>query len=68
MQPRESNSEVDNDENYSNQQENHILHNGTDVATECHVSTLLGVIILSSVVVIRSLRVWKVNSNESDRN
>ena len=54
-EPRKSNSEVDNNHSYCCQQENHVLHNGTDVATECHVATLLGIGKFSSIVVIRSL-------------
>ena len=53
-------SEVDNDQNDSNHQENHILHNGTNVAEKGHISRLPGIFIPSSVVVIRSLK--KYNS------
>lgn len=62
MHPREPNSEVDDDQNDCNHNSDHILHNDTDVATECHVSTLLGIVILPSVVVVRSLKCCNVKS------
>ena len=62
MQPGEPNSEVDNDQNYCNHKSNHILHDGTDVATKRHVSTLPGIIIFPSIVVVRSLKCKKYTS------
>ena len=56
VEPGESNSEVDNDKSYASQQEEHVLGDGTDVAAEGHVSTLLCILIVAGIVVIRSLR------------
>lgn len=55
VEPGKPNSEVDNDQGYSHQQEEHVLDDGTNVAAESHVATLLGTVKVSSIVVIRCL-------------
>ena len=55
IEPGKPDSEVDNDQGYSHQQEEHVLDDGTNVAAESHVATLLGIVKVSSIVVIRCL-------------
>ena len=58
-QPGESNSEVDHHKSNSNKKGNDILDNGTNVAAESHVTTLLCTLKIPSIVVIRSLSVYE---------
>jgi hypothetical protein len=55
IEPGKSNSEVDNDQGYSHQEEDYVLHDGTNIAAESHVATPLGTVKVSSTVVIRCL-------------
>ena len=48
-------SEVDNYQDDDDHNGNHILHNGADVAGECHLATSPGFFILTSIVMIRGL-------------
>ena len=59
-QPGESNSEVDHHKSNSNKKYNEILDNGTNVAAESHVTTLLCTLIISSFIVIRSLWIYEL--------
>ena len=54
-EPSKANSEVDDHQDNGDHNGNHILYNGADIATECHLATLPGIFILSSIVVIRGL-------------
>ena len=55
IEPGKSNSEVDNDQSYSHQQENYVLHDGKNVTAESHIATLLGTVKVSRIVMIRCL-------------
>ena len=56
IEPGKPNREVDNNQSYSQQQDNYVLDDGTNVAAESHVATLLGTVKISSIVVIRCLQ------------
>ena len=58
-EPSKASSEIDNHQDNDDHNGNHILYNGADIATECHLATLPGIFILSSIVVIRGLCGWR---------